>query len=312
MIWSKKEILWIGAVGALFAALPAVLPRIGSSIPVGTEIMIWGIFAMGFNILLGGTGILSFGHAAFFGLSGYATGLLILKDRLPLVAAIPLAVLAALAAAFIIGSLIIRKRGIYFAMLTIAFGQMFYFAASQWNSLTGGLDGLTGFKRTTFLGLDIRSEAYFFYFVYGFFIVTLLFVRALMSSSIGKTLVAIRENAHRAEFLGIDVKKYQLFAFVISGTFSGLAGALYALLLNFAFPELLYWKTSGDAVLMSVIGGMHAFFGPLLGAGIFVFLRDVISTYTTHWALPLGAIFVVFVLFFQKGILGIFERGNGK
>lgn len=312
MIWSKKEILRIGAVGALFAVLPAVLPRVGSSIPVGTEIMIWGIFAMGFNILLGGTGILSFGHAAFFGLSGYATGLLILKDRLPLAAAIPLAVSLALAAAFVIGALIIRKRGIYFAMLTIAFGQMFYFAASQWNSLTGGLDGLTGFRRTTFLGVDIRPEARFFYFVYGFFLVTLLLVRALMSSSIGKTLVAIRENAHRAEFLGIDVKKYQHFAFVASGTFSGLAGALYALLLNFAFPELLYWKTSGDAVLMSVIGGMHAFFGPLLGAGIFVFLRDVISTYTTHWALPLGAIFVVFVLFFQKGILGIFERGNGK
>lgn len=312
MIWSKKDLLWIGAVGALFAVLPAVLPKIGSSIPVGTEIMIWGIFAMGFNILLGGTGILSFGHAAFFGLSGYATGLLILKDRLPLAAAIPLAVLAALAAAFVIGALIIRKRGIYFAMLTIAFGQMFYFAASQWNSLTGGLDGLTGFRRTAFLGLDIRPESHFFYFVFGFFLVTLLFVRALMGSSIGKTLVAIRENAHRAEFLGIDVKKYQHFAFVASGTFSGLAGALYALLLNFAFPELLYWKTSGDAVLMSVIGGMHAFFGPLLGAGIFVFLRDVISTYTTHWALPLGMIFVVFVLFFQKGILGIFVRGNGK
>lgn len=310
MIFSKKDLLWIGAVATLFAALPLVLPRIGSSIPVGTEIMIWGIFATGYNILLGGTGILSFGHAAFFGLSGYATGLLLVKAGMPLPAVIPLAVAASLVAAFLIGALIIRKRGIYFAMLTIAFGQMFYFIASQWNSLTGGLDGLTGFKRTDLLGLDIRPEDHFYYLVLAFFVLTLLLVRGLMNSSIGKTLVAIRENIDRSEFLGIDVKKYQHFAFVVSGTFAGLAGSLYVLLLNFAFPELFYWKTSGDAVLMSVIGGMHAFFGPLLGAGVFVFLRDMISTMTPHWALPLGAIFVTFVLFFQKGILGFFERGK--
>lgn len=310
MMWTRKDLLRIGGVALLFALLPAVLPRIGSSIPVGTEIMIWGIFATGYNILLGGTGILSFGHAAFFGLSGYATGLLLLKANLPLSAAIPAAVAMSLLAAFLIGALIIRKRGIYFAMLTIAFGQMFYFIASQWNSVTGGQDGLTGFKRTVFLGVDIRPEVNFFYLVLVFFVLTLLLVRALMNSSIGKTLVAIRENIHRAEFLGIDVKKYQHFAFVVSATFSGLAGSLYALLLNFAFPELLNWKTSGDAVLMSVIGGMRAFFGPLVGAGVFVFLRDMISTMTPHWALPLGAIFVTFVLFFQKGILGFFERGK--
>ncbi len=310
MIYTKKDLLWVGAVTALFAVLPLLLPRIGSSIPVGTEIMIWGIFATGYNILLGVTGILSFGHAAFFGLSGYATGLLLVKAGMPLQAAIPLAVGASIVAAFLIGSLIIRKRGIYFAMLTIAFGQMFYFIASQWNSLTGGQDGLTGFKRTDFLGLDIRAENHFYYFVLGFFFLTLLLVRGLLNSSVGKTLVAIRENIHRAEFLGIDVKKYQLLAFVVSGTFAGLSGCLYVLLLNFAFPELLYWKTSGDAVLMSVIGGMHAFFGPLLGAGVFVFLRDMISTLTPHWALPLGAIFVTFVLFFQKGILGFFEKGK--
>lgn len=312
MIWTKKDIVWIGAVGALFAVLPAVLSMIGSSIPVGTEIMIWGIFAMGFNILLGVTGILSFGHAAFFGLAGYATGLLLLKANLGLSMAIPLAVLIAFAASSIIGGLIVRKRGIYFAMLTIAFGQMFYFIASQWNSLTGGLDGLTGFKRTEFLGFDIRPEINFFYFVLAFFLLTLFLVKALMNSSIGKTLVAIRENPQRAEFLGVNIKRYQLFAFVASGTFAGLSGILYVLLLNFAYPELLYWKTSGDAVLMSVIGGMRAFFGPLVGAGIFIFLRDIISTYTTHWALPLGAIFVTFVLFFQKGILGVFERRNGR
>lgn len=310
MMLGKKDLLRIGGVAALLAVLPLVLPRVGSSIPVGTEIMIWGIFATGYNILLGGTGILSFGHAAFFGLSGYATGILLLRAKMPLPAVIPLALAASFVAAFLIGLLIIRKRGIYFAMLTIAFGQMFYFIASQWNSVTGGQDGLTGFKRTDFLGVDIRPEVRFFYFVLVFFVLTLLLVRALMNSSIGKTLVAIRENLHRAEFLGIDVKKYQHFAFVVSATFSGLAGTLYVLLLNFAFPELLYWKTSGDAVLMSVIGGMRAFFGPLVGAGVFVFLRDMISTLTRHWALPLGAIFVIFVLFFQKGILGFFERGK--
>lgn len=310
MMLGKKDLLRIGGVAALFAVLPLVLPRVGSSVPVGTEIMIWGIFATGYNILLGGTGILSFGHAAFFGLSGYATGILLLRAKMPLLAVIPLALAASLVAAFVIGALIIRKRGIYFAMLTIAFGQMFYFIASQWNSVTGGQDGLTGFKRTVFLGVDIRPEIRFFYFVLLFFVLTLVLVRALMNSSIGTTLVAIRENLHRAEFLGIDVKKYQHFAFVVSATFSGLAGILYVLLLNFAFPELLYWKTSGDAVLMSVIGGMGTFFGPLVGAGVFVFLRDMISTLTRHWALPLGAIFVTFVLFFQKGILGFFERGK--
>jgi branched-chain amino acid transport system permease protein len=310
MMLGKNDLFRIGGVAALFAVLPLVLPRVGSSIPVGTEIMIWGIFATGYNILLGGTGILSFGHAAFFGLSGYATGILLLRAKMPLLAVIPLALAASFLAAFLIGLLIIRKRGIYFAMLTIAFGQMFYFIASQWNSVTGGLDGLTGFKRTVFLGVDIRPEIRYFYFVLLFFVLTLVLVRALMNSAIGKSLVAIRENLHRAEFLGIDVKSYQHFAFVVSATFSGLAGILYVLLLNFAFPELLYWKTSGDAVLMSVIGGMGAFFGPLVGAGVFVFLRDMISTWTHHWALPMGAIFVTFVLFFQKGILGFFERGK--
>jgi branched-chain amino acid transport system permease protein len=310
MMLGKNDLFRIGGVAALFAVLPLVLPRVGSSIPVGTEIMIWGIFATGYNILLGGTGILSFGHAAFFGLSGYATGILLLRAKMPLLAVIPLALAAGLLAALLKGRLIIRKRGIYFAMLTIAFGQMFYFIASQWNSVTGGLDGLTGFKRTVFLGVDIRPEIRYFYFVLLFFVLTLVLVRALMNSAIGKSLVAIRENLHRAEFLGIDVKSYQHFAFVVSATFSGLAGILYVLLLNFAFPELLYWKTSGDAVLMSVIGGMGAFFGPLVGAGVFVFLRDMISTWTHHWALPMGAIFVTFVLFFQKGILGFFERGK--
>ncbi|MCL5965697.1 MAG: branched-chain amino acid ABC transporter permease [Deltaproteobacteria bacterium] len=312
MILSKKDLLVVAGAGGLVALLPAVLPRVGSSVPVGTEIMIWGIFAMGYNVLLGGTGILSFGHAAFFGLSGYATGLLLLRAKIPLPLALPAAVAASLAASVPVGALIIRKRGIYFAMLTIAFGQMFYFIASQWNSLTGGLDGLTGFERSVFFGLDIRPERNFFYFVLAFFVATLLVIRGLMNSAIGKTLVAIRENVHRAEFLGVDVKRYRHFAFVVSATFSGLAGALYVLLLNFAFPELLYWKTSGDVVLMSVIGGMRAFFGPLVGAGVFVFLRDIISTKTIHWALPLGAIFVTFVIFFQKGIMGFFERGNGK
>jgi branched-chain amino acid transport system permease protein len=185
---------------------------------------------------------------------------------------------------------------------------MFYFATSQWNSVTGGLDGLTGFKRTTLFGIDLAPEINYFYFVLVFFVLTLFFVKALLNSSIGKTLVAIRENVLRAEFLGINVKKYQLFAFVVSGTISGMAGILNVLLLNFAFPELLHWKTSGDAVLMSVIGGMQSFLGPVIGAGVFIFLRDIISSFTPHWALPLGIIFVVFVLFFQKGIAGVLSR----
>ena len=281
MMWTSKDLLRIGGTALLFALLPALLPRIGSSIPVGTEIMIWGIFATGYNILLGGTGILSFGHARSSACRD-THGAALLKANLPLSAAIPAAVAMSLLAAFLIGALIIRKRGIYFAMLTIAFGQMFYFIASQWNSVTGGQDGLTASSALSFSGSTFPPEVNFFYFVFVFFVLTLLLVRALMNSSIGKTCGDPGEHPPGG-VPGIDVKKYQHFAFVVSATFSGWRDRSTCCS-QFRFPELLNWKTSGDAVLMSVIGGMRAFFGPLVGRRLRIPAR-----HDQHADPPLGA-----------------------
>jgi branched-chain amino acid transport system permease protein len=296
--------------------LPVWLIAIGGYYSLVTQVLILGLAATALNFLLGFTGVLSFGHAAYFGLGAYGCGLTI-KYLLPSSSlGILVGVLVGTAAAAIIGPLIVRLRGVYFAMVTIAFGQVFYFITFRWNTVTGGDDGLGGFERQPIqlggFSIDIaHNQMLFYYFVLLFFGLAAGAMGILLRSPLGRAQLAIRENERRARFLGLAIERHIWLAWVISCGFTSLAGALYALLNNFADPRLLYWSFSGDLVIMTVLGGMRSFWGPLLGAALFVVLRDTISSHTENWMSFIGLFFVLVVLFFPRGILGMLRRKKG-
>ena len=313
MIGRQAALMLAGLVA--LALLPWWLPYVGGYTALGTKVLVYGIAVLALNLLLGFSGGLSFGHAAYFGLGAYGAGMT-LKF---LAASTPLALLAgtvvAGVAATAVGPLVMRRRGIYFAMITIAIGQLLYFVAVRWNEFTGGEDGLAGFERQPlhFGGwiFDATDETKYFYVVLACFAVAVLLMRAILASPLGHTWVAIRENRRRAEFLGVRADLYIWAAFAISGTFMGLAGALNALLFNFTSPQDLHWILSGDFVIMIVLGGMRNFWGPLLGVVIYVVAQDYLSSVTDNWMTFIGMLFVVIVLAFPKGILGLIAR-RGK
>ncbi|MGA7782203.1 MAG: branched-chain amino acid ABC transporter permease [Paraburkholderia sp.] len=293
--------------------MPFWINWVGGYTALGTRLLVMALAAMSLNFLLGFTGVLSFGHAAYFGLGAYGVGMTIRY----LVPSTPVGMLVGVAvgtiAAAIIGALIVRLRGVYFAMATIAFGQVFYFVAFRWNSVTGGDDGLSGWHRMPInLGLgtiDILSNGtVFYYFVLGCFAVSVAVMAGLLRSPFGRTLLAIRENERRARFLGLPVEQHIWLSFIISCFFVSLAGTLYALLNNFADPHGLRWDQSGEFVIMSVLGGMRSLWGPLIGAAIFVVVQDYISSRTENWMSFIGLLFVLVVLFFPRGLLGILRR----
>jgi branched-chain amino acid transport system permease protein len=292
---------------------PAWLNAVGGYTQLGTLVLVMALAATALNFLLGYTGVLSFGHAAYFGLGAYGAGLTI-KYLVPdTLLGMLVGVAAAVVAAAIVGRLIVHLRGIYFAMVTIAFGQIFFFMAFRWNNVTGGDDGLSNWNRVPiqlgFMKLDIlNSPATFYYFVLFFFAVSVGAMAWALRSPFGRTLMAIRENERRARFLGVPVDDHIWLSWMISCTFAGLAGALYALLNNFADPHVLHWQQSGELVIMAVLGGMRSFWGPLVGAAIFVLLQEYVSNMTENWMMFIGLFFVVIVLFFPNGVLGILRR----
>ncbi|WP_206957120.1 branched-chain amino acid ABC transporter permease [Trinickia acidisoli] len=315
--WSRlRHPLTLAAIWATLLLAPFWMPPLGGYTALGTRVLVLGLAAMSVNFLLGFTGVLSFGHAAFFGLGAYGAGLS-LKFLAP---STPLALLCGTLLGGICGSLLgalcARLRGVYFAMVTIAFGQVFYYIAFQWSSLTGGDDGLRGFERAPLnfgvIKIDILTHSVAFYY---FVLVCLALAVALMGfilrSPFGRTMIAIRENERRARFLGIPVSRHIWIAFTFSCFFMGFAGALYALLNNFADPRGLHFSQSGDFVMMAVMGGMRSLWGPLLGAAVFVVLQDYLSSITVNWMSFFGMLFVAIVLFFPRGLLG-FIRGRSN
>src|SRR5579864_6582644 len=305
---ATDAIVWL-----LLLTMPLWLTWIGGYTQLGTRVVILALAAMSLNFLLGYTGVLSFGHAAYFGLGSYGLGLTI-KYLVPnTLVGMAVGIVTAIVAAAIIGVLIVRLRGIYFAMVTIAFGQVFYFIAYRWNNVTGGDDGLSGWHRLPidlgFTQIDILHNDLAFYYVALFcFAVAVGIMAAVLRSPFGRTLLAIRENERRARFLGIPVDQHIWLSWVISCTFVSLAGTLYALLNNFADPHDLRWDQSGDFVIMAVLGGMRSFWGPLVGASIFVVLEDYVSSQTENWMSFVGLFFVIIVLFFRRGVLGMLRR----
>jgi branched-chain amino acid transport system permease protein len=305
------------AIWLLLLTMPFWLDWIGGYTALGSRVLVMALAAMSLNFLLGFTGVLSFGHAAYFGLGVYGAGLTI-KYLVPsTLVGMAVGVSVGAVAAALIGMLIVRLRGIYFAMVTIAFGQVFYFIAFRWNSVTGGDDGLSGWRRLPidlgFAKVDILgNDRAFYYFVLIFFAIAVAIMAALLRSPFGRTLLAIRENERRARFLGIPVDRHIWLSWVISCLFVSLAGTLYALLNNFADPHDLRWDQSGDFVIMAVLGGMRAFWGPLIGAAMFVVLQDYVSSQTANWMSFIGLFFVLVVLFFPRGVLGIIGRKTAR
>ncbi|HEY6519474.1 MAG TPA: branched-chain amino acid ABC transporter permease [Roseiarcus sp.] len=302
------------AVCLLLLFAPFWMNAIGGYTELATRIVVMGLAAMSLNFLLGFTGVLSFGHAAYFGLGAYGTAMAIKYWGVGSIPAIVLGVIVATIAAMIIGALIIKLRGVYFAMVTIAFGQVFYFIAFRWNAVTGGDDGLTGWRRLPinfgFAELDIvQNDRAFYYFALAIFALCVAAMAVLLNSPLGRSLIAIRENERRARFLGVPIEFHVWLSFVISCLFVSVAGGLYALLNNFIDPRALRVDLSGNLVIMAVLGGMRSFWGPLIGAAIFVALQDYVSSHTQNWMSVIGLVFVLVVRFFPRGVLGMLRTG---
>jgi branched-chain amino acid transport system permease protein len=244
--------------------------------------------------------MVTFGHAAFYGTGAYTLAFLLLRTNCNFVVALLASIFINLWLGFIIGSLSVRLVRFYFAMLTLAFGMLIWTLIFRWYSVTGGGDGLVGITLPSALQ-PVRST-YWLIAIITYASMGLLWI--LTNSSFGLSLRAIRENAEKARFNGINVVRYRLAAFVVSAGLAGLAGALFVCLSHSAFPEYAYWTKSGDGVLVSVLGGMFHFFGPLVGAGVYVILQHIIMQFTTSWALFTGCILVMIALFLPEGILG--------
>lgn len=306
--WAKLLVIW-----AALLTVPLWLPFVGGYTALAGRVLVLGLAAMSFNILLGFTGMMSFGHAAYFGLGAYGAGLA-LKFLAP---STPFAMLCGTllggVAGAIVGAFIARRRGVYFAMATVAFGQIGFYVAYTWNDLTGGYDGLRGFIRAPidlgFTSLDIANNGTaFYYFLLAMFAAAVALQGGLLGSPFGRTLLAIRENERRARFLGIPIERHIWLSFTVSCFFTAFAGSLYALLNNFADPMAMHYSLSGEIVIMAVLGGMRSFWGPLIGAAVFVVFQDYISSMTVNWMSFVGLIFVLVVLFFPRGLLGMLQR----
>ena len=291
--------------------VPLWLPLLGGYTDLASRVLIFALAAMGLNLLLGFTGGLSFGHAAYFGLGSYGTGLMLADYTHSTLLAILVGTLVGGIAATVLGPIAVRRRGIYFSMITIAIGQMFYFIAVRWNSVTGGEDGLTGFHRQPIalpgFIIDLNTKS-FYYLVLICFAGGAWLLWTVLHSPLGHVFVAIRENRKRLTFLGIRVDFYIAVSFAISGFVVALAGSLDALLDNFTSPDNLKYTLSGNLLIICVLGGMRNFWGPLVGAVIFVMVQDYVSSITQNWMTVIGLVFILSVIFFPLGVMGFFRR----
>jgi branched-chain amino acid transport system permease protein len=290
---------------ALLALFALCVPWLGIYPVFMMKLLCFAMFACAYNLLLGFGRMLSFGHAAFFGSAAYVSSWLITAHAWGPAAAIAggMAVAALLGA--VIGGLAIRRQGIYFAMITLALGQLVYFVCLE-APFTGGENGLQGVTRGHLLGLvPLRSDLVMYYLVLAAFVAVFLFIRRVVHSPFGQVLKAIRENEPRAISLGYDINRYKLVAFVLSATLAGLAGSLNSLVLGFAVLSDVHQSTSGEVILMTLLGGTGTFFGPVVGAAVVVTLQEYLSDIVGGWVTAIiGAIFVACVLSFRRGIVG--------
>jgi len=296
----RARLAWVAGLVLLLVA-----PFIGVYPIFIMKALCFAIFACAFNLLLGFTGLLSFGHAAFLGAAAYATGWLVRTAGWPPELGVLAGMLIAAAIGLVVGLIAIRRQGIYFAMITLAMAQMLYFVFLQ-APFTGGEDGLQGVPRGTLFGvLPLADDLTLYYVVLAVFVAVFLFIIRVVHSPYGQVLKAIRENEPRAVSLGYDVDRYKLLAFVLSTALAGLAGSLKTLVLGFATLSDAHWSLSGEVVLMTLLGGMGTFAGPVLGAFTIIGLQNFLADRVGSWVtVIIGIIFVVCVVAFRRGFVG--------
>ncbi|HZR68549.1 MAG TPA: branched-chain amino acid ABC transporter permease [Burkholderiales bacterium] len=291
------------AVLAMVVALPFfVRPALAA------EIWIFAIFALGCNLLLGYTGLLSFGQSTFFGAAAYVAGWMLKHWGVNLFVALAAGTGVGAVSALAVGYLCVQRSGIYFIMLTFALNQLFYFVAYQWTSVTGGEDGMPGIPRPAMLGIDFSDPVAYYALVSLLFLASLAVMKRIVDAPLGRILQAIRENETRAEAVGYDVARFKLLAFVIAGAFSGAAGVLYATLFGIVPLEAIGFVFSGNVVFATLIGGSGSLYGPVIGSVVFIWLSESVSTVWARWPLLLGVAFVVVVLYFRGGVVEAWSR----
>ena len=293
---------------ALAVVTVLVLPLVLRSGTLASEILIFGLAAAACNLLLGYTGLLSFGQGIFFGLGSYAAGLLLLRADLPAAAMLPAVALVGAVTATAVGWLSIRRQGVYFVMLTLAFSQLFYFLAYTFSDLTGGDNGLLNIPRPR-IGERVLGDPWAYYaYVAVLFLVLFALLQRVALSTFGRTLLAIRDNEARASAIGFPVRAFKVAAFAISGAVTALAGALHAMLIGVAPLSNIEYHTSETLLIMTIIGGTANLFASVLGAAFYLVAGDLLSAIWPRWLLLLGALLIAIALFMQRGLWGLIER----
>ncbi len=286
----------------IFLILPFVFPFT----ELATEILIFALLAVAFNLMLGYAGLLSFCHASLFASGAYTMGILLVRFDINIFLGMFSAAMISALIALIIGWVAIRRQGIYFAMLTLAFNEVIYFTIFELRDLTGGDDGLRGVFRPDLglgpLSFSIQEPMAFYFFVLVIVVLSILVIRRITDSPFGSVFLAVRENEHRAESVGYKTRDYKIVAFVVSGFFSGIAGALFCMQIKYVALSYCHWSLSGEVVMMSLVGGLGSLYGPIIGAALVTVMQDFFSTIWDRWLLILGAVFVIFVMFFQGGV----------
>lgn len=312
----RHDIGWALAALLVLSLLP-LLTQSRVTLDFVIRLAAFGIFASSLNILVGYGGMVSFGHAMFFGSGAYVFGLLMQKTQV----SIPVAILGAIAFSgllgLLIGAICVRLKEIYFSFLTLAFQMLIHSVILSWTSLTGGDQGLMGgIPRPPFLGINLSDHTTLYWFSCALGVVCLLLMRIILQSPFGATLRMVRDSSERAAFLGIDVWRIKLYAFILSSCMASIGGVLMALFVSGAFPDFGYWTMSGDAIFMIMMGGLHVFIGPVVGAGLLLLFNDIITRTTEYHGLALGLVVLLFALGFKRGItdfsLELLQKINRK
>lgn len=299
---SRPQFLFLIGLFLLLLAIPFFETRYLTELTV--QIMIFSLLSLSLNILVGHIGLVSFGHAAFFAIGGYATAFLLTRWQLPLIVAMPAAVLLAAASAFLMGLLCVRLKAIYFAMLTLAFSMLVWGVIIKWKPVTGGDDGFVGIALPRFLA----DPTNFYWFTLMIVTASTVLMWLLSKSTMGRTFIAIRENETRASFLGVNVRQMQLIASVLAAFFAAIAGSLMAMYLRGMYPQSAFWTQSGNIVISVLLGGVHSFVGPILGATLLYLLEVSIHQFTQYWPMVMGLILMIVVLVLPDGLISLFRN----
>jgi branched-chain amino acid transport system permease protein len=306
-----RDAAWAGAALVLLLVLPLVFP---SKVLLDYIIRVaaFGIFATSLNMLVGFGGMVSFGHGMFFGGGAYAFGLLMQKAGVSIPVAFVGGMVYCALLALVVGAICIRLKETFFSFLTLAFQMLLHSIIISWVGLTGGDQGLMGgIPRPPFLGINLANQLHLYSFACVLLVASLLLMRHILQTPFGYTLRMVRDNPDRARFLGIDIARIRLTAFVMAGCFGGVGGILMSLFVSGAYPEFAYWSTSGEAVFMIMMGGIHLFLGPIVGAAVFMALNDVITKFTEYHGLALGITVLIFALVFRRGLTDFVAQLRG-